>query len=84
MAVLTELPPEGDNSEDRQIQPMEHEIQNGDDSGRDVGRVSHQHSKQFHISGPDSQLTLTIFRSIINKLQSIQIKCFENCQLEPK
>lgn len=39
MAVLTELPPEGDNSEDRQIQPMEHEIQNGDDSGRDVGRV---------------------------------------------
>ena len=39
MAVITELPPEGDNSEDRQIQPMEHEIQNGDDSGRDDGRV---------------------------------------------
>ena len=39
MAVITELPPEGDNSEDRQIQPMEHEIQNGDDSGRDIGRV---------------------------------------------
>ena len=47
-------------------------------------KSSMYHSKQFHISGPDSQLTLTIFRSIINKSQSIQIKCFENCQLEPK
>ena len=39
MAILTELPADGENTDDRQIQPMEHEIQNGDDSGRDIGRV---------------------------------------------
>ena len=42
MAKITELPPDGgdEGAQDRQLQPMEHEVQNGDDSGKDVGRVS--------------------------------------------
>ena len=44
MAVINELPPDGgdagDVGNDRQIQPMEHEVQNGADSGDGIGRVS--------------------------------------------
>ena len=42
MAVITELPPGAENTtEDHQIQPMGHQVQNGEDTGRDIGRVSH-------------------------------------------
>ena len=44
MAVINELPPDGsdpgDVGNDRQIQPMEHEVQNGADAGDGIGRVS--------------------------------------------
>ena len=41
MAVITELPPGAENTtEDHQIQPMGHQVQNGEDTGRDIGRVS--------------------------------------------
>ena len=45
MAILTEIPADQNGADaaaqDRQIQPMEHEVQNND-NGRDVGRVSYQ------------------------------------------
>ena len=50
MAILTEIPADnaGDTpSQDRQIQPMEHEVQNGADNGRDIGRVSLNISRHF-------------------------------------
>jgi len=41
MAIINELPPDGtdpgDVGNDRQIQPMEHEVQNGEDGELDVG-----------------------------------------------
>ena len=47
MAVITELPPGGENTtEDHQIQPMGHQVQNGEDTGRDIGRVSHFFKKE--------------------------------------
>ena len=49
MAILTELPADGENTDDRQIQPMEHEIQNGDDSGRDIGRVRNNDRKKINL-----------------------------------
>ena len=46
MAVITELPPGAENTEDHQIQPMGHQVQNGEDTGRDIGRVSHFFKKE--------------------------------------